>query len=103
MPLSPFGGHHHHDLKNERRKTMETIIINGVTCILSTKTADQYRRECEEIEAENRRPLEMLRLVRAWLVDGDEMAGDIWSDLWKDEYGCRPRYSRDELRRMYGL
>lgn len=82
---------------------METIIINGVTCILSTKTADQYRRECEEIEAENRRPLEMLRLVRAWLVDGDEMAGDIWSDLWKDEYGCRPRYSRDELRRMYGL
>lgn len=82
---------------------METIIINGVACTLTTETANQYRRECEEIEAENRRPLEMLRLVRAWLVDGDEMAGDIWSDLWKDEYGCRPRYSRDELRRMYGL
>ena len=82
---------------------MEIIIINGVRCTLSHHTAELYRRECEEITAEARRLQEMAELVRAWLVDGDEMSGSIWSDLWKDEYGCRPRYTRDELREMYGL
>lgn len=82
---------------------MEIIIINGVRCILSHRTAEQYRRELEELEAEKRHREEMRRLVRAWLVDGDEMSGDIWSDLWKDEHGCRPRYSRDTILWMYGL
>jgi hypothetical protein len=73
-----------------------------VKCVVTDRTANQYRRECEEIEAEARRPQEMARLAKEWL-EGDEMAGNIWSDLWKDEYGCRPRYTREEVRRMYGL
>lgn len=81
---------------------METIIINGVRCVLSHRTAEQYRRDCEEIAAAARRPQEMRELARAWAVDGDEMSGAIWSDLWKDEYGCRPRYTREEVRMMYG-
>lgn len=82
---------------------MEIIIINGVRCTVTHRTAEQYRRECEEIAAEKRRPEEMRRLVRAWLLDGDEMASSIWSDLWKDEYGWRPQYTEEEIRRMYGL
>ena len=34
---------------------------------------------------------------------GDDMAWSIWSDMWKDLHGCRPRYSDAEIRRMYGL
>jgi len=82
---------------------METIIINGVRCVLSHRTAEQYRRECEENAAAARRSQAMRELARAWAVDGDEMSGDIWSDLWKDEYGCRPRYTREEIRKMYGF
>jgi len=81
---------------------MQVIVISGVKCVVTDRTANQYRRECEEIETEARRPQEMARLAKEWL-EGDEMAGNIWSDLWKDEYGCRPRYTREEVRRMYGL
>ena len=34
---------------------------------------------------------------------GDDMAWSVWSDMWKDLHGCRPRYSEAEIRWMYGL
>ena len=44
----------------------------------------------------------MKRLVIAGL-NGDDMAWSIWSDLWKDMYGTRPRYTEEHIRWMYGL
>jgi len=44
----------------------------------------------------------MKQLVIAGFA-GDDMAWSIWSDMWKDLHGIRPRYSDDEIRRMYGL
>lgn len=82
---------------------MEIIEIGGITITVTHQTAERIRREREEMEAEARRPEEMRRLAFSWLIEGDEMSGDIWSDLWKDQYGCRPRYTRDEVRAMYGF
>lgn len=58
-----------------------------------------YRRTVEEQHAWHE---SMKRLVIAGFA-GDEDAWSVWSDMWKDEYGCRPRYSDDEIRWMYGL
>lgn len=78
---------------------MKTIELNGVTLYL----CNDATIASAEYELAGGWDGAMKRLVRAWLEDGDEMSGDIWSDLWKDEYGCRPRYTRDEVRQMYGL
>lgn len=66
----------------------------------------------EELEEELDEPLsweeaqswreEMKRLAIAGLA-GDDEAWSIWSDMWKDMYGSRPRYSDAEIRWMYGL
>lgn len=76
---------------------MKRIELNGVTLILTEATAAQA-----EYELNGGRDGAMKRLVEAALA-GDEMAWSIWSDLWKDEYGCRPRYTVDEIKAMYGL
>lgn len=74
---------------------METIIINGVTCIVSTATADQYRREvAEERETKRRAWFIWHWYARRWALYGDEEAGAFFSDLYKDEYGCRPHMSK---------
>lgn len=76
---------------------MKTFELDGVTLFVSEETASAV-----EYELAGGLHGEMARLAKAWL-EGDDLAGDIWSDLWKDAYGCRPRYTRDEVRRMYGL
>jgi hypothetical protein len=76
-------------------KIMKTIELNGVTLFLYNTTTIA----CAEYELAGGRQGEMRRLAQAW-VDGDEMAGNIWSDLYKEEYGLRPRYTREEVRRM---
>lgn len=77
---------------------MKIIKLENVTLYLSNPAtiADA------EYELAGGRDGAMLRLAKAWLA-GDEMSGDIWSDLWKEEYGCRPRMTREEVREMYGL
>ena len=76
---------------------MKTFELDGVTLFVSEETASMV-----EYELAGGRHGEMVRLAEAWLA-GDELAWDIWSDLWKDAYGCRPRYTPDEVRQMYGL
>ena len=44
----------------------------------------------------------MKQLVIAGL-NGDDMAWSIWSDMWKDLHGMRPRYSEAQIRWMYSL
>lgn len=77
---------------------METIIINGVTCILSTKTADQYRREIAEEKAARRTDWVLWHwYARRWAMYGDQEAGGLFSDMYKDEHGSRPHMSREEV------
>lgn len=73
---------------------MKTMEINGVRFVVTEVTAT----EIEDLLLD---PME--RLVRAWILDGDQMAGNIWSDMYKDQYGCRPRFTLDQIRAMYGL
>lgn len=63
---------------------------------------EQYEEEMRTWEEEQAWHAEMKRLVIAGLA-GDSEAWDIWSDMWKDEYGCRPRYFIERIRWMYGL
>lgn len=71
---------------------MEIIQIKGITCYLSPKTAEQLRREiAEEKEAEKRHWLLWHWYARRWAMYRDEEAGQMFSDLYKDETGCRPR------------
>jgi hypothetical protein len=60
---------------------------------------EYYHRTAEE---EHEWHEAMKRLVIAGFA-GDEEAWSIWSDMWKDEHGCRPRYTDAEIRWMYGL
>lgn len=76
---------------------MERIEMSGVTLVLTAETA-----QAVQYELNGGWNGEMKRLVVAALA-GDEMSWDIWSDMWKDEYGCRPRYTVDEIKAMYGL
>lgn len=73
---------------------MKTMEISGVRFVVTESTA---------MEIENLLVDPMERLVKAWILGGDQMAGDIWSDLWKDQYGYRPRYTVDQIRAMYRL
>ena len=78
---------------------METIIINGVTCTVSTTVADQYRREVAEEQAERRNHWVLWHwYARRWAMYGNrDDAGSLFSDLYKDEHGCRPHMSREEV------
>ena len=77
---------------------METIIINGVACTLSTKTADQYRLEVAEEKAERRADWMLWHwYARRWAMYGDQEAGSMFSDMYKDEHGSRPHMTRDEV------
>lgn len=62
----------------------------------------EAEREAEWEESEERREA-MRALVAEWVLGGDEMSHSIWSDLWKDEYGMRPRYTKEEAAYLYNL
>lgn len=78
---------------------------------LADQYEDDYEEECERVEAERENEWEdsehwretMRSLVTEWLIGGDEMSGSIWSDMWKDEYGIRPRYSKEEVAYLYNI
>lgn len=63
--------------------------------------AEYEEMPTEEEEAELNRFME--GLVMDWLLNGNEIAGSMWSDLWKDKYGTRPRYTREQVLVLYGL
>lgn len=70
---------------------MKTIIINGVSCTLSDRTIREYQRGCRELAAEEREAAIHAANV-AWLADPANRNSEIYSDVYKDTYGVRPRW-----------
>lgn len=78
---------------------------------IADEEEEEYEAECERAEAERvaeweeseSRRESMRSLVIEWLIGGDEMSGSIWSDMWKDEYGIRPRYTKEEVAYIYNI
>lgn len=62
---------------------MKTIVISGVTLVLSNRTLSALRREQEE----DRRELELRLSLLA--MDGSDPE---YSDIYKDLYGVRPHW-----------
>lgn len=70
---------------------MQTItIIEGVTLTATQSTIDAYKAELAEMERERR---EAEQLHELWLVlQTMERSDPLYSDLYKDVYGVRPRW-----------
>ena len=77
---------------------MEKITINGVDLYLTEETAEELRRELEEERQEKRKHWMLWHwYARRWAMYGDEESGGFFSDLYKDERGFRPTWTRDEV------
>lgn len=71
---------------------MKTItIIEGVTLTATQSTIDRYLAEVAEAEAE-RLALEEERKILRWLADPANRADPLYSDIYKDVHGFRPRW-----------
>lgn len=70
---------------------MQTIIITeGITLTATQSTIDAYKAELAAIEAERR---EAQQLYELWQVlQTMERSDPLYSDLYKDVYGVRPRW-----------
>lgn len=70
---------------------MQTIIIaEGITLTATQSTIDTYKAELAAIEAERR---EAQQLYELWQVlQTMERSDPLYSDLYKDVYGVRPRW-----------
>lgn len=79
---------------------MKTIELNGVTLILTEETAEAIEHELNR-EREERRNHWILWhwYARRWAMYGNKFDcdGDYFSDMYKDENGCRPHMSREEI------
>ena len=70
---------------------MKTIaIIEGVTLTATQSTIDRYLAEVAKAEAE-RLALEEERKILRWLADPANRADPLYSDIYKDVHGFRPR------------
>ena len=78
---------------------MTTIELNGVTLTLTEETAKALMAELEEEREARKRHWMMWHWhARRWAMYGDRYDdGSIFSDLYKDETGIRPRFSRDDV------
>lgn len=86
---------------------MVEVIIKGVRCVVSEKVVEKYEREIEEIERENEERIReqeekdfVWHVAEQYVETGSSATYDFFSDIYKDCYGIRPRYSREELARM---
>lgn len=71
---------------------MKTItIIEGVTLTATQSTIDRYLAEVAKAEAE-RLALEEERKILRWLADPANRADPLYSDIYKDVHGVRPRW-----------
>lgn len=66
-------------------------IIEGVTLTATQSTIDRYLAEVAEAEAE-RLALEEERKILRWLADPTNRADPLYSDIYKDVHGFRPRW-----------
>lgn len=71
---------------------MKTItIIEGVTLTATQPTIDAYLAEVAEAEAERLAFEEEMKLLR-WLADPANRTDPLYSDIYKDVHGVRPRW-----------
>ena len=71
---------------------MKTItIIEGVTLTATQSTIDAYLAEVAKAEAE-RLALEEERKILRWLADPANRADPLYSDIYTDVHGFRPRW-----------
>ena len=71
---------------------MKTItIIEGVTLTATQSTIDRYLAKVAEAEAE-RLALEEERKILRWLADPANRTDPLYSDIYKDVHGVRPRW-----------
>ena len=71
---------------------MKTItIIEGVTLTASVATINAYLIEKADIEAERLEREEEMKLLR-WLADPANRTDPLYSDIYKDVHGVRPRW-----------
>ena len=66
--------------------------ICGCVCYLSEETIQAFEEEQRAIEDERRAWEDMHRAYEIACESNDPMDWAIYSDLYKDCYGCRPRH-----------
>ena len=66
--------------------------IRGCVCHLSAETIETLEENLREIEDERRAWEDMHRAYEIACESNDPMDWSIYSDLYKDCYGCRPRH-----------
>ena len=67
-------------------------VIRGCVCYLSAETIEVLEEERKAIEDERRAWEDMHRAYEIACKSNDPMDWSIYSDLYKDCYGCRPRH-----------
>jgi hypothetical protein len=71
---------------------MKTItIIEGITLTATQSTIDSYLAEVAEAEAK-RLAFEEERKILRWLADPANRVDPLYSDIYKDVHGFRPRW-----------
>ena len=73
----------------ERGKTMTTMMIKGVRCFLSDETAAEIKAELDAIERFDFYERQLMEEEAVARATGD---WSVYSDLYKDLYGIRPRW-----------
>ena len=62
----------------------QIIITEGITLTATQSTIDAFLAEKREAEADAR--------IRAWLRDPANESDPLYSDIYKDVHGIRPRW-----------
>jgi hypothetical protein len=71
---------------------MKTItIIEGITLTATQSTIDAFRAEVARAEARRQEAAKRAKLA-AWLRDPANFADPLYSDIYKDVHGVRPRW-----------
>ena len=66
--------------------------IRGCVCYLSAETIETLEENLREIEDERRAWEDMHRAYETACQTNDPMDWSVYSDLYKDWCGCRPRF-----------
>lgn len=89
-------------MKQEIRKVLEELEAE-LEPIDELELEEPEEPECYRTAEEQHAWHEAMKQLVIAGFAGDEEAWSIWSDMWKDEHGSRPRYTDAEIRWMYGL
>ena len=71
---------------------MREYTIHGCVCYLSEKTIKAFEDEQRAIAEERERWEDMHKMYLQACKSNDPIDWSIYSDLYKDCYGCRPRH-----------